>query len=58
MRLLKKEKLLIMVLLFTKLSDAMEAIQFPNVKSIQIVFNIFRQKPAEAFFKEAAKREM
>ena len=41
-----------------KLSDAMEAIQFPNVKSIQIVFNIFRQKPAEAFLKEAKKRNI
>ena len=36
----------------------MEAIQFPNVKSIQIVFNIFRQKPAESFFKEAKKRNV
>ena len=41
-----------------KLSDAMEAIQFPNVKSIQIVFNIFRQKPTETFFNEAAKRNV
>ena len=41
-----------------KLSDAMEAIQFPNVKSIQIVFNIFRQKPAEDFLKEAKKRNV
>ena len=41
-----------------KLSDAMEAIKFPNVKSIQIVFNIFRQKPAEAFLKEAKKRNV
>ena len=41
-----------------KLSDAMEAIQFPNVKSIQIVFNIFRQKPAEAFLKEAKKKNV
>ena len=39
-----------------KVSEAMDVIQFPNVKSIQIIFNIFRQKPAEAFFKEAAKR--
>lgn len=39
-----------------KVSEAMDAIQFPNVKSIQIIFNIFRQKPAEIFFKEAAKR--
>jgi len=41
-----------------KISDAMEAIKFPNVKSIQIVFNIFRQKPAEEFFKEAKKRKI
>ena len=41
-----------------KISDAMEAIQFPNVKSIQLVFNIFRQKPAEAFLKEAKKRNV
>jgi len=36
-----------------KVSEAMDAIQFPNVKSIQMIFNIFRQKPAEEFFKEA-----
>ena len=36
----------------------MDAIQFPNVKSIQIIFNIFRQKPAEFFFKEAAKKKI
>jgi len=41
-----------------KISEAMDAIQFPNVKSIQIIFNIFRQKPAETFFKEAAKRNV
>ena len=28
-----------------KISEAMQAIQFPNVKSVQMVFNIFRQKP-------------
>ena len=36
----------------------MDAIQFPNVKSIQMIFNIFRQKPAEIFFKEAAKKKI
>ena len=41
-----------------KVSEAMDAIQFPNVKSIQIIFNIFRQKPAETFFQEAAKRNV
>ena len=41
-----------------KVSEAMDAIQFSNVKSIQMIFNIFRQKPAETFFKEAAKRNV
>ena len=40
------------------LSEAMDAIQFPNVKSIQLVFNIFRQKPIEVFFKKAKKRNV
>ena len=35
------------------IEDAMEAIKYPNVKSIQMVFNIFRQKPAENFLKIA-----
>ena len=39
-------------------SEAMDAIQYPNVKSIQIIFNIFRQKPAEIFFKEAANKNV
>ena len=39
-------------------SEAMDAIQYPNVKSIQIIFNIFRQKPEEVFFKEAAKKNV
>ena len=41
-----------------KVSEAMDAIQFPNVKSIQIIFNIFRQKPTEIFFKEAVKKNV
>ena len=41
-----------------KLSEAIEAIKFPNVKSIQLVFNIFRQKPAEIFLREAKKRNV
>ena len=41
-----------------KVSDAMEAIKNPNVKSIQLVFNIFRQKPTEVFFEEAKKKNI
>ena len=38
--------------------EAIEAIKYPNIKSVQIIFNIFRQKPAEVFFKEAAKKDI
>jgi aryl-alcohol dehydrogenase-like predicted oxidoreductase len=41
-----------------KVSEAIEAIKHPNVKSVQIIFNIFRQKPNEIFFKEAAKKKV
>ncbi len=40
------------------LSEAFEAMKFKNVKSIQLVFNIFRQKPIEKFFIEAKKRKI
>lgn len=41
-----------------KIEEALQAIQFPNVKSIQLVFNIFRQRPAEKFLLEAKKRNV
>jgi aryl-alcohol dehydrogenase-like predicted oxidoreductase len=37
--------------------EAQKAIRYPNVKTVQIIFNILRQKPAEQFFAAAmAKR--
>src|SRR4030095_5937725 len=41
-----------------KVEEALKAIEFPNVRSVQIIFNIFRQRPAELFFKEAARRKV
>ena len=41
-----------------KVSEAMDAINYPNVKSIQIIFNIFRQKPSDVFFNEAKKNNV
>ncbi len=41
-----------------KVSEAIDAIKFPNVKSIQIIFNIFRQKPCEKLFKEAKNKNV
>ncbi|MCI4666703.1 MAG: aldo/keto reductase [Bacteroidia bacterium] len=41
-----------------KVSEAMEAIQHPGVASVQIIFNLFRLKPAEQFFQEAKKNNV
>lgn len=40
------------------LNEAFEAMKFSGVKSIQLVFNIFRQKPIEKFLKEAKKKNI
>ena len=40
-----------------KVEEALQAIEFPNVQTVQIIFNCFRQRPAEVFFAKAeAKR--
>ncbi len=41
-----------------KVEEGLKAIEFPNVQSIQIIFNIFRQRPAELFFHEAKRRQV
>jgi len=39
-----------------RIEEAEKAIGFPNVQSVMIIFNIFRQRPAEAFLSEAKRR--
>ena len=41
-----------------KVEEGLKAIEYLNVHSIQIIFNIFRQRPAELFFKEAQRRNI
>jgi aryl-alcohol dehydrogenase-like predicted oxidoreductase len=41
-----------------KVEEALKAIEYPNVKTVQIIFNIFRQRPAELFFGEAIRRKI
>ena len=38
--------------------EALEAVKHPGVKTVQIIFNMFRLKPAERFFPEAMKRQV
>ena len=40
------------------IAEARAAIAHPNVQSVQIVFNMFRPKPAEEFFVEAARAKV
>jgi aryl-alcohol dehydrogenase-like predicted oxidoreductase len=39
-----------------RVEEGLKAIEFPNVESIQIIFNMFRQRPAERFLAEAERR--
>jgi len=41
-----------------KVEEALKAIEFPGVKTGQIIFNMFRQRPAELFFREAKARKI
>lgn len=41
-----------------KVEEALKAIEYPGVQSIQIIFNMFRLRPSELFFREAQRREV
>ena len=40
------------------MEEALKAIEYPGVQSVQIIFNIFRQRPSELFFSEAQRRKV
>jgi aryl-alcohol dehydrogenase-like predicted oxidoreductase len=39
-------------------AEARAALRWPNVQSVQMIFNMFRRKPAESFFAEAARAKV
>src|SRR2546428_115188 len=41
-----------------RVEEALKSITYPNVQSVQIIFNMFRQKPAEQFFPAARERQV
>ncbi len=41
-----------------KVEEALKAIEYPNLATVQIVFNLFRQRPADLFFKEAKRKNI
>jgi len=41
-----------------RVEEALKAIEYPGVVSVQIIFNAFRQRPAERFFAEAKAKKV
>ncbi|GAB5409071.1 MAG: aldo/keto reductase [Balneolaceae bacterium] len=41
-----------------KVEEAMKAIEFENVTTIQIIYNIFRQRPNDLFFNRAEEKDV
>ncbi|YCI27657.1 aldo/keto reductase [Erwinia sp. PK3-005] len=41
-----------------KVEEGLKALEYPNVSSIQLIYNIFRQRPAELLLKEAKRRDV
>jgi aryl-alcohol dehydrogenase-like predicted oxidoreductase len=41
-----------------RVEEALKAIEFPNVQTVQIIFNCFRHRPAGIFFTQAKQRRV
>ena len=41
-----------------KIEEGLKAIEYPNVVSVQIIYNLFRQRPADLFFREARAKNV
>jgi aryl-alcohol dehydrogenase-like predicted oxidoreductase len=41
-----------------KIEEGIKALQYPGVASVQIIYNVFRQRPAELFFDMARKQDV
>ena len=55
-RLVDKGKIRHLGVSVEKVEEGLKAIEYPNVASVQIIYNIFRQRPHELFFREAEAR--
>lgn len=57
-RLVEQGKLRFYGVSVERVEEALKAIEYPGVQSVQIIFNAFRQRPAELFFTEAQKKQV
>ena len=56
--LVEKGKILSYGVSVEKVEEALEAIQYPNLATVQIIYNMFRHKPAERFFIQAKDKNV
>lgn len=54
----KDGKLLFYGVSVEKVEEALKAIEYPNVQTVQIIFNMFRHRPSELFFDQAKKKQV
>jgi aryl-alcohol dehydrogenase-like predicted oxidoreductase len=57
-RLKEEGKILNLGISVEKVEEALKGIEYQNVTSVQIIFNLFRQRPAELFFEQAQKKNV
>ena len=57
-RLKDEGKILNLGISVEKVEEALKGIEYDNVTSVQIIFNVFRQRPAELFFEQAQKKNV
>ncbi|MBN2274448.1 MAG: aldo/keto reductase [Bacteroidales bacterium] len=57
-KLIKEGKIRKLGVSVEKVEEALKAIEYPNVDTVQIIFNIFRQRPKELFFEQARKKNI
>ncbi len=57
-RLQSEGKILHLGVSVEKVEEAIKAMEFPNVTTVQIIYNMFRQRPAELFFDLARQKNV
>jgi aryl-alcohol dehydrogenase-like predicted oxidoreductase len=57
-RLKDEGKILNLGISVEKVEEALKGIEYENVTTVQIIFNAFRQRPAELFFEQAHKKNV
>jgi aryl-alcohol dehydrogenase-like predicted oxidoreductase len=41
-----------------RVEEALKAVEYPNVQTVQIIFNCFRERPADFFFAQAKQKQI